>query len=209
MAHAPLLVQNSPVIIGVDAGLNPTAVLTQQAYDSRVLVLDALTGATGGMGAVRFIRERLKPLLSNKYLGRLVTIVIDPAAFQRAQTDERSVADVFRGEGFAVKPAPTNAVSARISAGENIMTRMVDGKPALLIDPACTELIAALRSKYRYRMNTKGEVDDTPEKLHPWSDYADGFMYALLQHDNGATFGRAAGTGRRVIKPAPYRWAAA
>ena len=171
VSKTPLLVQATPVIIGVDAGLNPTAVLTQQAYDSRVLVLDAITGAEGGMGAVRFIRERLKPLITNKYLGREVVIIIDPAAFQRAQTDERSVADVFRAEGFVVKAARTNSISARISAGENIMTRVVEGKPALLIDPGCKALITALRSKYRYRMNTKGELDDKPEKLHPWSDY--------------------------------------
>ncbi len=172
VSKTPLLVQTTPVVIGVDAGLNPTAVLTQQAYDSRVLVLDAITGAEGGMGAVRFIRERLKPLIANKYMGREVIIIIDPAAFQRAQTDERSVADVFRAEGFVVKAARTNSISARISAGENAMTRMVEGKPALLIDPVtCTGLTLALRSKYRYRMNTKGEVDDKPEKLHPHSDY--------------------------------------
>lgn len=209
VAKTPLLVQATPVVIGVDAGLNPTAVLTQQAYDSRVLVLDAITGAEGGMGAVRFIRERLKPLITNKYMGREVIVIIDPAAFQRAQTDERSVADVFRAEGFAVKAARTNSISARISSGENIMTRTVEGKPALLIDPGCTLLITALRSKYRYRMNTKGELDDKPEKLHPWSDVVDAACYSFLQHDNGTTFGSKHMSHRREVKKAPFRWAAA
>ncbi len=171
IAKTTLLVQPSTLVIGVDAGLNPTAVLTQAAYDGRILVPDAITGSEGGMGAVRFIRERLKPLLAKKYLGRDAVIIIDPAAFQRSQTDERSVADVFRAEGFLVKPARTNSIAARIAAGENAMTRLVEGKPVLVIDPACTELVLALRSKYRYRMNTKGEMDDTPEKLHPWSDF--------------------------------------
>lgn len=209
VAKTPLLVQPVPLVIGVDAGLNPTAVLTQQTYDGRILVPDAITGAAGGMGAVRFIRERLKPLITNKYLGREVMVVIDPAAFHRAETDERSAADVYRAEGFVVKPARTNAITARIAAGENAMTRMVDGKPALLIDPRCKDLILALANKYRYRINTKGDMDDKPEKLHPWSDYADGLLYALLQHDNGATFGRTIGVARRAIKPPPYRWAAA
>jgi len=89
------------------------------------------------------------------------------------------------------------------------MTRTVEGKPALLIDPRCTALITALRSKYRYRMNTKGELDDKPEKLHPWSDYVDSLLYAALQHDNGTTFGSKLMTHRREVKKAPYRWAAA
>lgn len=208
VSKTPLVVQASTLIIGVDAGLNPTAVLTQQTYDGRVLVHDAITGAEGGMGAVRFCRERLKPLIANKYQGREAIIIIDPTAFQRAPTDERSVADVFRAEGFAVKAARTNSISARIAAGENFMTRTVDGKPALLVDPGCTELITALRSKYRYRRNTKGEIDDEPEKLHPWSDYVDSLMYSLLQHDNGTTFGAKALGQKRVIKPAPFKWAA-
>lgn len=206
VAKNPLLVQPSPLVIGVDAGLNPTAVITQQTYDGRVMVLDALTGAEGGMGALRFIRERLKPLIANKYQGRQAVVIIDPAAFQRAQTDERSVADVFKAEGFAIRAARTNSIAARIAAGEQFMTRTVDSKPALLIDPACTDMIVTLRSKYRYKMNTKGELEDKPDKLHPWSDYADAFTYACLQHDNGATFG-AVPTVRREVKPAPVAWA--
>ena len=206
VAKNPLLVQPSTLVIGVDAGLNPTAVITQQTYDGRVMVLDALTGAEGGMGALRFIRERLKPLIANKYQGRQVVVVIDPAAFQRAQTDERSVADVFKAEGFTIRAARTNSIAARIAAGEQFMTRTVDSKPALLIDPACTDMIVTLRSKYRYKMNTKGELEDKPDKLHPWSDYADAFTYACLQHDNGAAFG-AVPTVRREVKPAPVAWA--
>ena len=49
-----------------------------------------------------------------------------------------------------------------------------------------------------------------PEKLHPWSDYADALQYACLHHDNGATFGGAKPLStRREVKPAPMRWAIA
>lgn len=207
VAKEVIKVQTGTLVIGVDAGLNPTAVITQQTYDGRVLVLDAITGADGGMGALRFVREKLKPLLLNKYPGRQSLIVIDPAAFQRAQTDERSVADIFKAEGFLVKPARTNAIPARIAAVESFMTRTVDGKSAFLVDPTCTLLITALRSKYRYKYNTKGERDDKPEKSHPHSDVADATQYACLQHDNGGIFGGNALAQRREIKPAPYAWA--
>lgn len=199
---------NNPLVIGVDAGLNPTATITQQLYDSRILVLDSVTGAEGGTGALRFCREKLKPLIANKYSGRQVVIVIDPAAFQRAQTDERSVADIFKNEGFLVKPAKTNTITARVAAVESFMTRTVDGKSAMLIDPGCAGLITALRSKYRYKISTKGEKDDKPEKNHPWSDYADSLQYACLQHDGGKSTGGVLASQRREVKPAPFRWAA-
>lgn len=164
-----LNVISSPVLVGVDAGLSPAAVIAQVDYRGRLIVHDALVGES--MGALRFVREKLKPLLANKYAFRQVAVIIDPAAFQRAQTDERSVADVYKAEGFHVVPARTNSVAARIAAVENYLTRMVDGKPAFVINKdSAAQLVHALRSKYRYRINTKGQRDDTPEKSHPWSD---------------------------------------
>ena len=200
--------QMQSLVIGVDAGLNPTACITQQTYDGRMVVLEALTGVEGGMGALRFIRERLKPLLTNKYPNYRVAIIIDPAAFQRAQTDERSVADIFKAEGFAVKPAKTNALAARLAAVESFLTRTVDGKAGLLVNAHCDGLIRALGGKYRYKTNTKGETDNKPEKSHPYSDYADSLQYAALHHDGGAIFGTSVGTRAKTVKPAPHRWAA-
>lgn len=187
------------LVIGVDAGLNPTAVITQQTYDGRVLVLDAITGAEGGMGALRFIRERLKPLLATKYPGIPHQIVIDPAAQQRAQSDERTVMDIFKLEGFSVKPAPTNSIVARLAVVEKYLTRTVEGKPAFLVDPGCTLVIQAFAGKYRYKTNTKGVTDDTPEKAHPWSDVADSVQYACLRHDGGAILGRSLQPVRREV----------
>lgn len=193
----------STVIIGVDAGLSPAAVIAQLDYQSRLIVHDALTSES--MGALRFIREKLKPLLANKFAGKPCVVVIDPAAFQRAQTDERSVADIYKAEGFRVIPARTNAVAARIAAVESYMTRTVDGKPCLLISKAsCNDLILALRSRYRYKIDTKGQRADTPEKTHPWSDIADSLQYACLHADNGATFGLRVGAKKLPIKPSSY-----
>jgi hypothetical protein len=198
---------SSPLVVGIDAGLNPTAVITQQTHDGRVLVLDALTGIEGGMGALRFARELLKPLVARKYAGMQIAVIIDPAAFQRAQTDERTVADVFRTEGFAVKAAPTNSIVARLGAVEKYLTRTVDGKPALLIDPDCTLLVQALAGKYRYKTNTKGVTDDTPEKSHPFSDVADALQYACLQHDGGEMFGNNLNTRARTVERVPFVYA--
>lgn len=198
---------SNPLIIGVDAGLTPAAVVTQVLWDGRVVVYNALI--SDGMGALRFVREKLKPLLANKFPGFRSIIIIDPAAFQRAQTDERTVADIYKTEGFQVKPAKTNAITARIAAVDKYLTRTVDGKAGLLLCPdGATPLVQALAGRYRYKINTKGQREETPEKSHPWSDVADAFEYACLHADGGETFGGTlSGTERREVKKVSYVYA--
>lgn len=207
VAKTPLaLLPAAPVIIGVDAGLSPAAVLGQVDYQGRVIVHDALISEH--MGALRFIREKLKPLLANKYAGYKVAVVIDPAAQQRAQTDERTVMDMFKAEGFSVKPARTNAIPARIAAVDQFLTRTVDGKPGFLVNKEGAQpLISALRGRYRYKMNTKGEVDESPEKNHPWSDVADACQYLCLHADNGNTLGYGVTNTRRDVRKVSYHYA--
>lgn len=203
LRHNP--VAANPLMVGFDCGLNPAAVTGQLAYDGRLLAFDSI--AKAGMGALRFIREHLKPLLVNKYPGMPVIIVIDPAGFQRSQNDERTVADMFKTEGFSVKPAPTNVISARISAVDHYLTRMVDGKPGLQIDPGCSDLIRALAGKYRYKIKTTGEMEDKPEKSHPWSDISDAFQYLCLYTNGGAIYGGSQVPKAQVVERAPFNWA--
>jgi len=200
-----LNVLSAPLIIGVDAGLTPTATIAQLDYQGRLIVQDSISGES--MGALRFVREMLKPLLANKYPGKQSVVIIDPAAFQRAQTDERTVADIFKAEGFLVKPAKTNTITARLAAVDSFLTRTVDGKPAVLFaKEGCAQLIIALRSKYRYKINAKGDKDETPEKSHPWSDYADSLQYICLHADNGATFGARQVSTKKEVKPVAYAY---
>lgn len=190
VAKDPLVpISNStPLIIGVDAGLTPAAVIGQVIYDGRVLIYDAVV--SDGMGALRFVREKIKPLLANKFAGFRSTVIIDPAAFQRAQTDERTVADIYKAEGFPVKAAKTNSIAARIAAVDKYMTRTVDGKAGILLCPeGAAPAVQALAGRYRYKINTKGERDESPEKSHPWSDVADALQYVCLHADGGETFG--------------------
>lgn len=200
VAKEPLkpMYTTEPLIIGVDAGLTPAAIIGQQSYDSRLIVYDALTSEE--MGALRFVREKLKPLLTNKFPGRQAVVVIDPAAFQRVQTDERCVADIYKHEGFLVKPARTNSIAARLAAVEKYLSRVVDGKPGLVIDPENAHmLVMGLAGKYRYKINTKGVKDEKPDKSHPWSDLLDGFQYMCLHADGGEVFGAGFSEERREI----------
>lgn len=173
VAKSELLIQTSStglLLIGADAGLSPAVTIGEVDYRGRLLVYQAIPSE--GMGALRFIREKLKPALANRFPGRRSVVLVDPAAFQRAQTDERTVADIYKAEGFMVKPACTNnTLPARLSAVDALLTRLVDGEPGVLLCPVhAAPLIQALAGRYRYKTNSKGETDITPEKSHPWSD---------------------------------------
>ena len=134
-----------------------------------------------------------------------VIVIGDPAGSQRAQTDERSVFDILKQEGFRVIPAKTNSIVARISAVDKLLTRSVDGKPALLIDPRCKDLINALRGGYRYKINNKGDTDEKPEK-NSYSHIADAFQYASLHADGNLT-GDSLVTKVQAVKPSTFIWA--
>jgi len=190
-----------PLLIGVDFGLTPAAVIGQMDPRGRLLVHRALTAE--GMGSLRFIRERLKPVLANEFAGIPTLIIGDPAGIQRAQTDERSVFDIYKQEGFRIVPGRTNAIPGRLAAVDNWLSRQIDGAAALLIDPVAKPLITALRGGYRFHISTKGEVDEKPEK-NAHSHIADAFQYLAMHADPGRIGGGLFMTTRREIKKVAY-----
>jgi hypothetical protein len=201
----PVSARVSPCVVGFDCtGLNPAAVIGQVGFEGRLYVYDAI--AAEDMGALRFIREVLKPLLVNKYQGAKVLVVIDPAGMNRGN-DEKNVADLLVTEGLHVIPAHTNGIAARLAAVEHYLTRTIDGKSGLVIDPGCIELIQGFQTKYRYKMKSTGEAEDKPSKNHPWADIQDAMQYLCLHADGGGLFGAEMGSGAREIVDAPYVYA--
>jgi hypothetical protein len=198
----PVRMSEYPLFIGADFGLTPACTLSQLDPRGRLLTFANLTSE--GIGTLRFIRERLKPLLASKFPGMSYLVIGDPAGVQRAQTDERSVFDIYKSEGFRIIPARTNTLTARIASVDNWLTRQIDGGPAHLIDPSCKALITALRGGYRYKINTKGEPDEKPEKnMH--SHVADAHEYACLHADVGQWGGGLMNRGtKRDVKNVQY-----
>jgi len=187
-----------PLIVGLDFGLSPAAAVTQLDMLGRLLILHAITSE--GMGITRFVQEKLKPVLIERFPGHPVIVIGDPAGNQRAQTDERSCFDILKGEGFRVIPARTNAVVPRISAVERFLARQVDGGPGFLVDPVhARAIVTALRGGYRYKIKKSGDLEDGPDKGHH-SHIADALQYSCLHADGGAMFGSTFGMQRREVK---------
>ena len=166
-----------PIIVGMDLGLTPAAIIGQQDARGRVLILDERVSFD--MGIQRFIRTELKPLLYERFAGSPILVVVDPAGVQRAQTDERSAVDIIKAENLRVIPAKTNNISARVNAVDEYLMRQVDGDPAFVVDPRCTRLKAAMMGGYRYKQKQDNVIDKNKH-----SHVAEALQYLMLHIDS-------------------------
>lgn len=182
IAKEPLIPFRSstyPIIIGLDAGLTPAAILMQQSPLGGVNILDEVYTPKGeSSGMERFLQVKLLPLIrSITYAECAFLVVVDPAAMQRSQPTEETVFDIITKARLKGIPGPTQDIDLRIGSMETLLGRQVAGKAGLLIDPKCTGLIAAMRYGYKYAARRDGTTEEKPDKTHPDSDIADGAMY--------------------------------
>lgn len=186
--HAPTHVRDMklvinparPVGVGLDFGRTPCAVVGQIDNYGRLIVFKEVI--TEGMGLIQMLREHLKPLLLDApFAGRQIFVVGDPAGIQKSQLSEQTPFDVLKEEGFLAYPASTNRIESRLLAVEKLLKSQISGEPGLQINrEGCPILIRSLGSMYRYKKKRDGQLEDTPEKLHPWSDVVDACQYLCL-----------------------------
>jgi len=164
------------LIIGMDTGRNPAAVIGQMDPTGRLLVLHAMYAEN--MGIQKFIDERLRPTLAQRFPAQMMFACVDPAARQRSQIGEKSVLQAILEAGINAVPASTNNIDPRIRAVEEFLIR----RNGLLMCPVhCQDLILAMQYHYRYKRNkTTKNLDEVPDKTHPWSDLADSLQYMCL-----------------------------
>lgn len=178
---------NRPLMIGLDFGRTPCAVIGQVDNYGRGIIMREVV--TEGMGLIQMVQEHLKPVLfSEPFAGRRMFIVGDPAGRQKSQVTEETPFDVLKAEGFLAYPASTNAIDPRLLAVEKMLRSNIAGQPGLQISrEGCPTLIQSLGNKYRYRKKRDGQLEDTPEKLHPWSDVSDALQYWCLGANQNLT----------------------
>ena len=168
----------SPLLIGVDFGLTPSAAIAQM-QGNQLVILDELV--TENMGAERFT-ELLKKHISIKYVAwndtkNMCIMWIDPAGFQRSQSDETTCAQKL---SKYFKPQPGDITwEDRRGAVEKFLCNMSQGKPDLTVDlTKCKVLSGGFDGGYHY---DESHFNNEPNKVMPlkneYSHIHDGLQY--------------------------------
>lgn len=174
------------LVIGFDPGIGGSAMIFgQEDFHGRLKILGELVQEN--MGTDRLIATRLKPFLNRHFRDADVVIAPDPAAGNRASTDERAVVDVLK-DHYNVKIETNNRMPLRLNAIESYSTRLTDIGPALLIDPKmCPILIRALKGGWRYQIDKKhGIVGHAAPEKNQYSHPGDAFGYLCRYFHRGA-----------------------
>lgn len=187
-----------PVYIGIDFGLTPAATLAHKFPMGGFGVFDELV--TEDMGAVRFSQVLKAKLLGEYGIRECEGITGDPAGDIRAQTDESTPFEILRANGINAVPANSNDFIIRREAVVQPMTRLLDGKAGLIIDPRCKMLRKAMAGAYCYkRLQVTGKeiFRDVPDK-GPYSHVAESLQYLMLGAGEGKAIVRRTNNNRQT-----------
>lgn len=189
-----LVIPGAPLLVGLDLGRDPWALLGQIDAASRLLVHEEIPADDIGL---RLQLPRIRQVVSGRrYVGCPVCIIFDPAGMAKSQHDEETSYDVIRSFGFMCMAAPSNRLQPRLNAVERFLNESRGGTAAMLINRAkCPTLVAGMNGGYRFKYNQIGESMPTPEK-NKYSHVCDAGQY-LCQ---GASGGTAAAIARRITR---------
>lgn len=173
-----------PLIIGQDFGRDPCSIICQIDHRGRLLVLEEVVAED--LGLELQVERNLRPaLMKDRYLGKSIAIIGDPAGRSKDSIYEETSFDALKRMGFAAFPAPTNDPDRRIRAVEAFLMRQIDGGPAFLVDGRrCPTLVRALNGGYRYGRTRAGVRKPSPDK-NEYSHIADALQYACLAAHGG------------------------
>lgn len=200
---APIRADSYPILIGLDFGRTPAAVIGQMDHRGRVVVLAELT--SDNMGIEKFLASKLKPFLFAHFAGYTTLVAPDPAGWAKTQVGETSPADVVKAAGFRVVKPNTNNVEPRIQAVERLLTKQVEGKAGFLIDPGCTQLLKGFRYGYKWKLDRKGLLVDTTPDKNEFSHIHDALQYFALTVEGGGQ-GSVQNQRREVVQRSAAGW---
>lgn len=167
--------KSRPLIIGLDWGLNPAAVLGQQTPLGGVVLLDELTPSDESLE--EFLDSYLLPLLSSKYSNMTYHVVGDPAGRGRSGLDKRTPFTVCAERNLRAAPAITNSFVPRKEAIDFFLNRT----NGLLLASHLTMLREGFLGQYAYSrlIGTRDQHKPTPDK-NDHSHIMDALQYFCL-----------------------------
>jgi hypothetical protein len=169
-----------PLLLGFDYGLTPACAICQISPRGQLFVIDELFAKD--MGIRQFARDIVRPHLSINYAGFSFQAVGDPSGNAGKDTEEKTCFMELAEEGIPCCPASSNNFVARRESVAKYLTRMMDGKPGLMLDPKCDLIRRGFNGRYQYkRLQVPGteRFKDAPDK-NDYSHLHDALQYAAL-----------------------------
>lgn len=156
-----------PLLMGWDFGLTPACILAQ-LVGRQLRVLHEFVESNGSISKLAPVVWSYLNVNYLPWVGREDSLMhyVDPAGFQRAQTDEKTCVDVLRtvfGMSAVIRPGPIDFESRR-RAVEDYLTKTYGEGPAFLLDPDCPILIEGFSGGYQY---PEKAIEIEPTMLRP------------------------------------------
>jgi len=185
-----------PLMIGIDFGRTPCAIICQLSPKGQFRILDELTTGYEGctseerMGIRTFAQQLLLPHLRNKYDGMNYIVVGDPAGGAQNQiTEEDTCMSELRSLGIPCEAAYTQNYEARLGSVESFMSTMIDGEPGLIIHaPTCKTLVKGFQGGYKYaqiKVSSSEDFKREPDKTGKFSHIHDALQYIAMRAEGG------------------------
>lgn len=179
-----------PLVIGLDAGMVPAAVMGQPTPAGQMRIVDELVPGHG-FGPRRFGQMLAEWLAAYAPTVRDVSLYADPASDQGADREggDMSWMDmVSQAVELPIRIAGdgSNEIALRLEGVRDLLTGSVDGHtPRLWVSPRARKLVKGFASDYRYRRQKEGarefQAKPMPDKENrPYPDVHDALQYLVL-----------------------------
>jgi hypothetical protein len=189
-----------PVIVGVDFGLTPSAVIAQKDPFGRWRVVDEFLTPDGETWPLQDFARNLNKYLTKEYKQANIELWGDPSGGFRDQQGVTAF-DLFKKEQLFVRPAPSNKFEVRREAVLSPLLRSSNGLPGIVVSRQKAPMVRrGFNGGYHYkRLNVGGEAKYKlePEK-NRFSHPHDALQYALL---GGGEHKTMLGRNEKMQKP--------
>lgn len=173
--------QGQPLTLGIDWGRTPACAIMQRQPNGQWYVLEEVCLTNAGADK---LGRTVRRALNARYSGYTVSQATgDPSGSSMSQTRDETPFDLFDLEsGLQAFPAHTNDPEIRFATLDSLLTTIIEGQPAIVIDRSCSLLIAGLAGNYCYRrvqVTGQERFHDQPDKTKE-SHICEALHYGLM-----------------------------
>jgi len=176
------LSKQEDVIVGWDFGVLTSAALICQIISCQIRVVKEFIVEREGFK--EFAEHIVLPYLRTNFPQCKIVSTADPSGVAANYTNLLSGIQILNDLGLVTIPALTNSIDQRIESVQTVLSRLIGGKAAIIIDRSnCSNLRKGFLGKYCYkriRVLNEEKYRDVPDKTHPFSDIHDCLQYICL-----------------------------